>query len=98
VCDYPDWSLGEDYQNALKRGFFTLGFGSAMWHGSHTYVGYAFDNRLMAVLAYIAHQGSVQNLPNKSSILQQLSETPRNGTGITVAHDLVEMLADSTPP
>jgi len=69
-----------------------------MWHGSHTYVGYAFDNRLMAVLAYLAHQGSVQNLPNKSSILQEISETPRNGTGISVAHDLVQMLADSEPP
>jgi len=55
VCDYPDWSLDERYQNAIKRGFFTLGFGSAMWHGSHTYVGYAFDNRLMAILAYLAH-------------------------------------------
>jgi len=59
VCDYPEWSLDEEYQNAIKRGFITLGFGSAMWHGSHTFVGFSFDNKLMSILAYLAHQGSV---------------------------------------
>jgi len=98
VCDYPDWSLDDEYQNAIKRGFITLGFGSSMWHGSHTYVGFAFDNRLMSILAYLAHTGSVQNLPTNSTVIKELSLTPRQGNSRTVTTDLVKMLETHSPP
>jgi hypothetical protein len=39
----------------LKRSFATLAMGSAMWHGSHTYAGYSFDNNMIAVISYLAH-------------------------------------------
>ena len=55
MCDYPDWSIDNDHQKALKRAFNTHAMGSAMWHGSHTYVGYSFDNNIIAVIAYLAH-------------------------------------------
>jgi hypothetical protein len=29
--------------------------GSAFWHGSHTYVGYSFDNNMISVIGYLAH-------------------------------------------
>jgi hypothetical protein len=55
ICDYPKWSVSEDYQIALKRAFSGLAFGSAFWHGSHTYVGGRFDNELIALIFYIAY-------------------------------------------
>lgn len=64
--------------------------GSAFWHGSHTYDGYSFDNNMIAVISYLAHQASVSYLPS-SPILTELSETPRSRTGMQVAEDLVTM-------
>jgi len=64
--------------------------GSAFWHGSHTYDGYSFDNNMIAVISYVAHQASVSYLP-KSSILTELSPTARNKTAIQVTDDLVDM-------
>ena len=39
LCDYPNWTIGDDYVNAMKRGFSTLAFGSAFMHGAHTSLG-----------------------------------------------------------
>lgn len=64
--------------------------GSAFWHGSHTYDGYSFDNNMIAVISYLAHQASVSFFPY-SSVLTELSLTPRNKTGVQVAEDLVTM-------
>jgi len=69
ICDYPDWSIGDNQINGLKRSFATLAMGSAMWHGSHTYVGYSFDNNMIAVISYLAHQAAVSSLPSNSSVL-----------------------------
>ena len=55
ICDYPDWSLDQNYIKAIKRTFATLGVGSAFWHGSLTRVGNSFDNNLIALIAYLAH-------------------------------------------
>ena len=84
ICDYPDLSIDEADQKALMQSFATLAMGSAMWHGSHTYAGYSFDNNMIAVIMYVAHQASVSGFP-KSSILTELSETPRTKTGQDVA-------------
>ena len=70
ICDYPDWTIDNAQINALKRGFTTLAMGSAMWHGSHTYVGYSFDNNMIAVISYLAHQASISSLPGNSSVLK----------------------------
>lgn len=40
LCEYPDWSLNDEYKRELKRGFLILTMGSAFWHGSHTYLGF----------------------------------------------------------
>lgn len=72
--------------------------GSAFWHGSHTYVGYSFDNNMIAVIAYLAHQISVNSLPGNSSVLKQLSSTPRTKNGIDVSEELVKMFSEKPVP
>jgi hypothetical protein len=94
ICDYPNWNVDDVQINALKRSFTTLGMGSAMWHASHTYVGYSFDNNMIAVISYLAHQASLSSLPGKSSILNELSPTPRSKTGVQVSEDLVQMFTN----
>jgi hypothetical protein len=59
--------------------------GSAFWHGSHTYVGHSFDNNMIAVIAYLAHQTSVASLPTNPTVIHQVSLTPRSVDGIEVA-------------
>jgi hypothetical protein len=56
ICDYPDWSVDDETVNAHKRSFATLAMGSSMWHGSHTFVGYSFDNNMIALIAYLGYQ------------------------------------------
>jgi hypothetical protein len=94
ICDYPNWNVDDVQINALKRSFATLAMGSAMWHGSHTYVGYSFDNNMIAVISYLAHQASVSGLPGNSSILKELSPTPRSKSGVQVSEDLVQMFTN----
>jgi len=98
ICDYPDWTIDEDHIKGLKRGFTTLAMGSAMWHGSHTYVGYSFDNNMIAVISYLAHQASVSHLPSNSSVLHQLSLTPRSMDGVEVSENLVRMFSEKEVP
>jgi hypothetical protein len=68
--------------------------GSAFWHGSHTTVGNRFDNNMIAVIAYVAHQMSTINLPGNSSILKELSPTPRSKSSVEVSEDLVLMFTE----
>jgi hypothetical protein len=91
ICDYPNFSLPDDQISSLKRSFATLAMGSAFWHGSHTYDGYSFDNNMIAVISYLAHQASVSNFNSTSSVLNEISLTPRNKTGEQVSEDLVTM-------
>jgi len=92
ICDYPDFTIDAANQNALKKAFATLAMGSAFWHGSHTYDGYSFDNNMIAVISYVAHQASVSYLPY-SSILTELSPKKRTKSGIQVTDDLVDMFS-----
>lgn len=62
-----------------------------MWHGSHTFVGYSFDNNMIAVISYLAHQASVSGLSSKSTILKELSASPRNMTGVEVSTQLTNL-------
>jgi len=63
ICDYPDWSFDNDTVNGFKRSFAALGTGSAMMHGTHTRVGAAFDNDMISIIAYQAHQNTVKHIP-----------------------------------
>ena len=77
ICDYPDWSIGADQIKALKRSYATLALGSAFWHGSYTYVGYSFDENLIAVVSYVGYQIMVENLNSTSPIINGLSNQTR---------------------
>ena len=37
--------MNDEYVVALAEMFVNLGFGSALWHGSHTFLGNVMDNR-----------------------------------------------------
>lgn len=92
ICDYPDWHVTDDFVREFKRGFATLAMGSAMWHASHTDLGYVFDNNVIGLISYLAYQAIVENLPGDSSILRELSDTPRAHTGIEVSANLTDWL------
>ena len=77
ICSYQDWSLPSPYTLAMAQSFTALTVGSAFWHGSHTLLGNIADNRFIDVVSFIAHQASLENL-EVSSIVRDLSETPRN--------------------
>lgn len=82
--------------NSLGQGYCTLTFGSAFWHGSQTHLGNVADNRLIDVVSYIAHQASVSNLKG-SSIIHELSPTPRSKSGVESNNDLNEALRTQPP-
>jgi hypothetical protein len=92
ICDYPNWTLPNEYILEFKRGFTTLAMGSAMWHASHTALGIDFDKTLIGMISYIGYQAIVANLPGDSSILRDLSDTPRQHTGVEVSANLTNWL------
>jgi hypothetical protein len=94
ICDYPDWSVDTEQIVSMKRSFSALAIGSAMWHGSHTYVGYSFDNNLMAVIGYLAHQASVSGLKSSSPIIHELSTTPRSQSAAKTSEDVTLMFTN----
>lgn len=94
ICDYPDWSVDTEQIVSIKRSFSALAVGSAMWHGSHTFVGYSFDNNLMAVIGYLAHQASVSGLSTTSSIVHELSDTARSKTAAQTSQEVTLMFAN----
>lgn len=61
----------------LKRGFAQLSAGSAFFHGSHTLVGYLYDNEMIAIIAYIAYQSQVNFIAGDSDILKYLAPKAR---------------------
>lgn len=97
ICNYKNWSANDQQINAAKRGFVTLGMGSAFWHGSHTFVGYEFDNNMIAVISYLAHQQSVELLKG-GSVLHELSLNNRTTDSIGVADILTQMTIDKGVP
>jgi len=94
ICSYPEWSLNEEYRRELKRGFYILSMGSAFWHGSHTYLGYQFDNTMIAMIAFTGYQGMVAPITNGNTYIRDISPVPRNHTGIQVSDGLANWMAD----
>jgi hypothetical protein len=86
TCDYPEFNSGLEYQTAIKRSFASLAVGSAMWHGTFTYVGASFDNRMISVIAYLAHQMTTENIPCtgkcNENIFKGLGHTKRTVTAV----------------
>lgn len=80
----------------LEQSYCTLAFGSAFWHGSYTHLGNVADNRLIDVVSYIAHQASLSNLKG-SSIIHDLSATPRSKTAVESNIELNEVLRMKDP-
>ena len=68
-------------------------------HGSHTSVGGSFDTKMIAIIAYLAHQVSVSGLPvGNSTILSGLSYIPRTTTAIEISRGLVDTLINEPVP
>jgi len=80
--------------NAIKRGFLALGVGSSFWHASHTYVGYSFDNNMIAVIAALFHDASVSSLPGNSTILKYLSRSERSDNSVHVTENIMKMFSE----
>jgi len=96
ICKHKDlWNMPQDYVKAILQGFATLAMGSSFWHGSHTYLGNVADNRFIDVIAYVAHQASVSNLPTNSSVVRELSLSPRSGNAVTTTQGLINMFSES---
>lgn len=74
ICDYPNFSIDESYRKAIKQSFVTLSMGSSFWHGSHTNLGVTYDNNMIAVISYIAHQMSISSFNSSSAILNGLRD------------------------
>ena len=56
ICHYPEWSISEQQQTTAKRAFYLLGFGSAFWHGSYTFVGWKLDGQGISQFTYVVYQ------------------------------------------
>lgn len=93
-------SMSRDSEVALIQTFSFLGWGSALWHGSHTVLGAVVDNRFIAILAYIAYQASIENLRDlgASSIITDLTNTPREQNGVEMAATISDMFLNKSPP
>lgn len=94
MCDNENWSIDEQKVNAIKRGFLALGVGSSFWHASHTYVGYSFDNNMIAVLAALMHDAAVAPLPSNSTILKYLSRSERSENAVNVTENIIKMFSE----
>jgi hypothetical protein len=93
ICDNENWHIDDQKTNAVKRGFLALAVGSSFWHGSHTYVGYSFDNNMIAVLAALMHNAAMDPLPSNSTILKQLKRSERSENAVDVTTHIVEMFS-----
>ena len=91
VCDYPHWALDSDFINSQKRAFASLAFGSAFMHGSHTRVGHRFDADFISIVSFTAYQAAMSGLKTDSSIVKEISETPRSKSSVASQEDIITM-------
>ncbi len=82
-----------DYHNlsvlAFVRSFTYMAQGSAFFHGSETDVGAVADVKLNDLFTFIGYQAAVSGLePLDSSILHDLSVTPRSKTAVETTAEL----------
>jgi len=93
-------TMSDEYANALINGFATLGMGSSFMHGSRTHLGGTFDNVPIAVIAYQYQQLMTDSLKNSvnSSVLHEISPTPRAYDGRVLANKLITIPLDFEIP
>ena len=66
--------------------------GSSLYHGSlETIVGGAADGRMNDLWTWVGHQAMVSAIGSNSSIINDISRTPRPRTSIEVTEDLRDM-------
>ena len=53
---------------------------------------------MISFIAYLAHQNTVSNLPSNSTVLKELSLTPRNRSSSQISADIVSMFYDKSVP
>ena len=94
LCRHRDlgvkFSIPKQYITAIGKTLSSMSMASSFFHGSNTKVGFQQDVAVIAVLAYLNHQASLSGVPY-SSVLHDLSETPRPRSGIEMADDLQNM-------
>jgi len=91
ICDNTQWNIDDSYKLAMAQAFTSLTVGSAFWHGSHTLLGNIADNRFIEVVAFLAHQASLENL-EVSFKVRDLSLTPRKSSAKDTSNQLAELL------
>ena len=60
-------------------------------HGSHTTVGHRFDADFISIVSYTAYQAAVSSLNTDSSVVNELSLTPRSQKGVKSQEDIISM-------
>ena len=93
LARYDKWVLSHSVVRGLAQASASLALGSAFWHGSHTKLGGETDTVMIAVMAYIMHQASMEHLPTqiKTSVLTDLKVEKRPLTGVEIAQVLTDM-------
>jgi len=91
ICDHTGWNIDPSYTVAMGQAFTSLTVGSAFWHGSHTLLGNIADNRFIEVVAFLAHQASLENL-EVPALVRDLSLSPRTSNAKETANQLAELL------
>merc|ERR1711935_233161 len=92
ICSRQQWNLPEDDVKAMAMTFAILAQGSAFLHGSQTKNGDAADVVINDLFAYVAYQGAMRKVaPTESSIIHDLSLTPRAKSGNQITSDFVDM-------
>jgi len=92
ICQHKDlFDMPPDYVKGLVQGFVTLAMGSAFFHASETQLGSSMDTHMIDVVSYLAYQAMVENLPTNTSVIKELSLTPRRKSGIQETQDLMNM-------
>lgn len=83
------FTLSQDYVKAIGVTFAELAMGSSFMHGSHTELGHQLDTKPIAVLAYLIHQGSLSSLTEATSIVTDLSFSPRNMSALQLSEEFI---------
>lgn len=60
-------------------------------------MGDSYDNNMIAVIAYLGHQMSVSKLQSSSSVINELSLTPRNITSLQITENIVQTIIQEEP-
>jgi len=93
LASYHKWALSPAVVRGLAQASAGLALGSAFWHGSNTELGGEADTVMIAVMAYIMQQASMEHLPPnvKTPILSDLKLESRSMSGVGIAQVLTDM-------